>query len=59
MDKSLKIGAVSGLIAGIVSAIVYQFFVDIAFSLGFYDPWWRENVYYTSHLAVYILVLDF
>jgi len=57
--KSWKIGAIAGLIAGIVSAIVYQFFINIALSLGLFDLWYRENVYYTSHIAAYLPILGF
>jgi hypothetical protein len=59
MNNSLKAGIISGLIAGIVSAIVYQFFINIALSLGLLEPWWRENVFYTSHIAAYLLILGF
>jgi MFS family permease len=59
MNNSLKAGIISGLIAGIISAIVYQFFMNMAFSLGLLEPWWRENVFYTSHLVAYIPVSGF
>jgi len=39
--KSWKIGAISGLIAGIVGGIVYSFFTQIAASFELYRPDWR------------------
>jgi len=40
----MKIGAISGLIAGFVAAIVYTIFAKIAVSLGFYPPNWQAIV---------------
>jgi len=59
MNNSLKIGIISGFIAGIVSAIVLQFFIDIALSLGLYDSWWRENVLCISNIPILIPLLGF
>jgi len=41
MDNSLKIGAVSGLIAGIVFTIVSEIFHNMRLSIGLLEPWQR------------------
>jgi uncharacterized BrkB/YihY/UPF0761 family membrane protein len=40
LTSSWKIGAVSGLIAGIVLGVAYEFFDQIAASWRLFEPWW-------------------
>jgi hypothetical protein len=42
LTSSWKIGAGSGLIAGIVFGIIYEIFNQIAVSLGLFEIYWRE-----------------
>jgi len=52
MNNSLKAGIISGLIAGFVLGIALEFFTQIAISLGFYDPFYRQFV--AGNLLFYI-----
>jgi hypothetical protein len=42
MSSSLKIGAVSGLVAGFISGIVFSIFSRIALYVGFHEPYGRQ-----------------
>jgi hypothetical protein len=53
MNNSLKIGAISGFIAGfIILGISWQFFVNISLSIGLYESWFKP--FLTNSLAVFI-----
>jgi len=55
--KSWKIGAVSGLLAGIVLGVVYEICNQIAASLGLFEPYWRPIV--VNNIVVNILLFGF
>ena len=52
MNSALKIGAISGLIAGIIFGIATTVFCNMAVSLGLYEPYFRILV--TNNVAVNI-----
>jgi hypothetical protein len=54
MANSWKIGAVSGLIAGILGGIVFSIFAGIAYSLGFYGP--GDGYYISNAYSINILL---
>ena len=57
MNNSLKIGAVSGLIAGIVHALMMEITNPLSISLGLYETWWRTII--LDNLVVNVPMLGF
>ena len=56
MDNSLKIGAISGLIAGFVFLVVGEIAIRIGLSMGLWDPWFRPFLMNNTLVNIPLLV---
>jgi hypothetical protein len=57
MSSSWKIGAVSGLMAGIVLGVFVEFFNQITVSVGLFETWWRPISTNNLHINIVLGII--